>query len=329
MGVVALAAVWLARPAVPRGRGSVGSGVQAPRRPARGRAPLVRVRVTALALHLPQALAGLAATAADGRAYLFGGLGPAGFSAEVDAFIPGSAPRLLAVASLPAALHDGAAAAAGTGVWFCGGGTVSGQPTIDRLLPGVAAVQPAGQLPVPLSDLFGATVAGTPLCGGGWTGAAYSAAVYDPARPGTPVARLAVPVRYAAASPLGAGVLVAGGVGPSGTPSATLQWFPAPRGAGGSPVRARVVGSLPQPLAYAMGAPLQGAALVIGGTSPTGTSSAIWAVARPGVAPRLVGHLPVGLDDGAAVALDGVVYVFGGDVAGGPAGTTIWEIAAD
>lgn len=284
---------------------------------------------------LPHALVGLAAAALGPHIYLFGGDGPAGFTGAVQVFTPGTAaaaPAVSTVANLPVALHDGAAAAAGGALWFCGGGQSVGTSSIYRWRPGGTPVAVAG-LGQPMSDMAGVTVNGHGLCLGGWTGAAYSAAVFEPAgaRPqGTApvVGQLVHAVRYAGASPLAGGVLVAGGRLASGQPTDLLQWMaPSPYEVGAF-VAARDVGRLPQPLAYVMAAPLDGQVLVIGGVGPGGASAEIWDIAAPGARPRAVGQLPAGLSYGAAATLGGTVYVFGGNLSGTPSDQVL-AITAD
>lgn len=323
---------------VRRGAGLQALAARPGRRVVPARAPL-RLLPRDLGALLPQPLDGLSAAALGGRVYLLGGAGPDGFSATIYAFTPPGlpgGPSVTAVGRLPQALHDGAAIASGSAVYFCGGGRAVGSPAVYRFTPGGAggSVTVAGALRLPLSDLAGAAAGGHAVCLGGWTGALYSDAVFDPAAPGGPrlVGHLPYAVRYAAAAPLAGGVLVAGGrTAAGGAPSRWLQWLP-PRGArgwDGAPAGGRVVGTLPQPLAYAAGAPLDGEALIIGGCGAAGAGSdTVWAVAAPGVAPRAVGRLPAGWCYGAAATVGRTVFLFGGRV-GASVTAHVWAISEE
>lgn len=321
------------RGAAPTAPPSPASGVSSARgRPTPARGPVAALRtvtVRDLGPILPKALVGTAAAPSGGRIYLLGGAGPAGFNATVYAFTPPSAhgaARVAAVGRLPQALHDAGAAAVGNGVLLCGGGRSVGVRTIYHF-SGSGLATLAGRLPHPLSDLGGVVVSGRPYCLGGWTGSAYSDAVFSlaglsGAAPVPPiVARLPHAVRYAAALAARGGVLVAGGRRAGRGPTADVQWVPlAPAGG------AAVVGHLPQPLAYVTGAPLQGWGLVVGGCTAGGTPVAgIEAVDRAG-AVRTVGALPAALCYASAASAGGAVYVFGGETAGQLASNHVWEI---
>jgi len=269
---------------------------------------------------------GLAAAPLDGQIYLFGGSAGANFNATVYAFDPVQG-RVRAVGRLPAALHDGGAAAGPGEVLFCGGGQSAGSAAIYRFAPAGLVAQ-AGDLPRPLSDLEGVTVGGEPYCLGGWTGSLYSDQVYavGTLTGGQPtlVAHLPHAVRYGAAAALPGGVLVAGGQVSTGQPTAAIQWVPLGAGA----TAPAVIGDLPEPLAYAMAATLGDAALVLGGCDATGHPVAsVQAVSAQGLV-TAVGSLPEALCDGAAASIGPSVYVFGGQLASGAPSAEVWRVAA-
>jgi N-acetylneuraminic acid mutarotase len=288
----------------------------APTRPA----PVTAVAVTDLGPLLPRGLEGAAAAAFGGKVYVAGGSGSAGFSDAVYAFSPATG-QVTVAGRLPAALHDAGAAATGDGVLVCGGGQSAGSSAVYHIRAD-GTVSRAGSMPRSLSDLVGVTVGGRAYCLGGWTGSLYSDAVYD-VQAFSLAAHLPHAVRYPAAVPLAGGVLVAGGQRVGGAPTADLQWVPLGPGASGSPA---VVGQLPTPVAYAMGATLAGTGLVIGGCPASGPpATAIWAVTAAGTAVP-VGDLPQPLCYGAAAGAGDAVYVFGGKTAAGTASDHVWKI---
>lgn len=293
--------------------------------------PLTSVTVEDLGQLLPKALVGTAAATVGGRILIFGGSGPAGFNATIYAFSPGTngaGARITADGQLPLALHDAGAAPAGNDVLLCGGGQSVGSTAVYRASPVGGTATLAGRLPQPLSDLEGVESAGRPYCLGGWTGTAYSDAVYDlggwgGASPPPVTAHLALAVRYSAAVALPGGVLVAGGRTAQGA-TADVQWVPLGAGARTT----AVVGRLARPLEYASGAALDGTALIIGGCDAAGVpTSAVLAVDKRGTVTP-VGRLPTGLCYGSAAAVGGAVYLFGGETAGALASDHVWRIVS-
>ena len=296
---------------------------------------LTSVRATDLGALLPAALVGTAAvTGNDGRIYLFGGSGPAGWNAAILAFDP-STGTMRTVGRLPQGMHDAGAAWDGTRALVCGGGRTVGSADVLAFVPaagGTAA--PVGRLPDPLSDLGGVTVDGHPYCLGGWTGQTYSDAVFDvgglsgTGAPASVAARLPHAVRYAAAAALSGGVLVAGGRTASGALTDAIQWVPLGSGARGrSPAQ---VGRLPAPTAYAVAAAIDDQVVLAGGCDPSDTPVAtIVALDAAGDAVR-VGSLPQAVCYGSAASAAGAVYVFGGRTGSvdATASAHVWKLAA-
>ncbi len=297
----------------------------APSAATQGPVPVTAVQVQSLGSLLPRGLSGLSAAPLNGQIYLFGGYGNGQWSRVIYDFNPASE-QLQAVGNLPVALHDAGAAAGADSVVLCGGGQTVGSKAILAFTPG-QAVMAEGSLPVPLSDDEGVTVGTLPYCLGGWTGQVYSDAVYSVGslQGGVPTVAAQLPdaVRYAAAVEQNGGILVAGGLVASGSPTDVLQWVPLPQGVGQMP---QVVGQLPSPLAWAMGAVLGSSALVMGGCGTSGTPVSGIEAVRPSGTVHTVGQLPVALCDGAAASSAGAIYVFGGEGAGNQPERTVWKI---
>ena len=169
---------------------------------------------------------------------------------------------------LAAASHDAAGAfLAGTPYLF-GGGVAASLASVQALRGrGTAAV--AGQLPGPRSDLSSVTLGGTAYLIGGYDGASYAPAVLATTngRAFRTVARLPVPVRYAAVAGTGDQIYVFGGQTPAG-PSRAIQRVNL------ATHRASVVGHLPAPVTGATAFTLGGQIFIAGGQTgirPTGT----------------------------------------------------------
>ncbi len=286
--------------------------------------PVQQVAVADLGSLLPTPLEGLAAVAWQGKIYLFGGSGPAGFNATVWSFTPTASGGVISRAgSLPVALHDAGAAPTSTGVLVCGGGQSVGSSDVYLWTPsGTRTVAP---LPIPLSDLEGVSAQGSPWCLGGWTGTEYSDAVWalDPTGAAAPRLALHLPeaVRYGAAAALPGGILLAGGDRVNRGPTSSVQWVPL-AGAG----KPAVVAALPSAVDKAMAATVGQQALVLGGCTASGTPERdIWSLDALGEE-QAVGKLPAGRCYGAAAWLDGRVYVFGGLGPGGQALADVLEL---
>lgn len=287
-----------------------------------GKLPIVNAATENLGPLLPVALEGASAAALNGKIYIFGGYGPAGFSATVYAFTPaqGKAPATLTrVGALPVAMHDQGAAAATGGIYVCGGGRAVGTDGI-YLWNGQAATL-AGRLPQAMSDMSGVTLGGVPYCLGGWNGRSVSGDVFK-VQAGQPsvVAHLAQPVRYGAAAALPGGILVSGGRLANSSHTSAIQWVPLGGG------QALVVAALPYNVDKAMAVGVGQTALVAGGCESDGLArSGIWTVTKDGLM-QGVGNLPTGLCYGAAALLDGEMYVFGGIDSAGTAQRNVLAI---
>jgi hypothetical protein len=200
--------------------------------------------------------------------------------------------------------------ASGGGILFCGGGRSTILNTVLQYRPGAAAAQSVGTLPQPLADLGAASLAGRAYCLGGYTGTTYNAAVYRVGSGAAAVvAHLPLAVRYGAVAAAAGRIWSVGGLLSNGAATAAIQWA-TPAGASGT------AADMPQALDRAAGGVLNGEVIVAGGcnASLVPAFTTIWGIdpKSPAVVSTL-GSLPQSLCWGAAAAVGGVMYVFGGD----------------
>ncbi len=259
---------------------------------------------------LPAPLQDAAPAALDGRrALLLGGLTAADTS--TDSILVAGARGARPEGALPTALHDSAAVRLGRSVYLFGGGTGTSQlDTIVRVDPRSGATAVAGRLPAPSSDQAAAAIAGTAYVVGGYTGTRWLDTIVA-WRPGTParvVAHLPSPVRYAAVTAVGNGLVIAGGSLPSGNAgNAILEYDPATH-------RIVRIGRLPAPTTHAAAAARGGVAYVIGGRGAA-VGSATGRIVSVDVHSRRVrsaGRLSRPRSDLAAVTVGSRVLLAGG-----------------
>jgi hypothetical protein len=278
-------------------------------------APEPRLRLVATrALPAPVQLPALAVR--GGRLLALGGLDAADASvAGVVRVAPG---RARMEATLPQAVHDAGAAALGGRVYVFGGGTPAG-PTADIVALGSGV---AGRLPAPSSDLEAVRAGAQILVVGGYDGVRPLRSVlgFRPGQPVRLVATLPHPLRYAAAATDGHVVLVAGGTDGVHARREVLRIDPATR-------RVTRIGRLPQPLAHAAAAVLDGTLYVFGGRGD-GAGSArrtIWAIDPATGRTRRAGLLPLALSDLSAATLGRRLLVVGGRGADGHVADRVLE----
>jgi hypothetical protein len=216
---------------------------------------------------------------------------------------------------LALSVHDGAGAVIGGRFFVFGGGSTSTVSVVQAFTAGVAT--PAARLPEARSDLSAATLDGTTYIVGGFNGSVMTPDVLatTDGMSFRPVARLAVPVRYAAVAGLADNLWVVGGVtstSEGGTPVETdvVQKVNLLSG------RVTVTGRLPQPMGHATAFILDGHVFVAGGRSGTEPSAAIWRLDPATGALAPAGHLPGPVSDAGSVTIDGVGYLVGGEVTG-------------
>jgi hypothetical protein len=279
--------------------------------------PRPRLRLVATrALPAPVQLPAL--TVRGGRLLALGGLDAADASvAHVVRVAPGR-PRV--DAALPQPVHDAGAATLGAHVYVFGGGTPAG-PTADIVALGSGL---AGHLPAASSDLEAVRVGAQILVVGGYDGVRplRSVLAFQPGQRPRRVATLPHPLRYAAAATDGHVVLVAGGTDGVHARREILRIDPATR-------RVTRIGRLPQPLAHAAGAVLNGTFYLFGGRGDVAASArrTIWAIDPATGRTRRAGRLPLALSDLSAATLGRRIMVVGGRGADGQVAGRVLEYA--
>lgn len=229
--------------------------------------------------------------------------------------------------------HDAGGAILGGRVVVFGGGSSTSVATVQALGAGRGARAPAraiGALPRARSDVGAVTIGATAYLVGGYDGSTYDPEVLA-TKNGTQfsnVARLPVPVRYAALAVLGDTIWVFGGETTSGPTAAVQEVNPASG-------RATVVAQLAHPLEGASTCVLDGRIFLFGGEipaprgaspagAPTGlvTSRAVVQFQPATLKTTSAGELPVPVAYGAAAVVHTsfgpVAYVVGGEDAGRP-----------
>jgi len=220
---------------------------------------------------LPAPVQDAAAAGLDGRrALLLGGLNAADTSMSAILRVGRNDSR--PIGQLPTAAHDAAAVHLGGEVYLFGGGDGTRQlDTIVQVDPASGATRNVGRLPAPSSDQAAAALGATAYVVGGFTGTRWldTIVAWRPGSPGRIVARLPVPLRYAAVAAIHDAIVIAGGSLPNGTASnAVLEYRPATG-------RLVHLGRLPAPTTHAAGASLSDIVYVIGGRGAlVGTPSA-------------------------------------------------------
>jgi len=248
----------------------------------------------------------------NGRFVLLGGLTPADTS-TADVIVAGLHGEL-GHATLPNAQHDAQAAALGGQVYLFGGGQYAQYDHILRFDPATNAVNSAGVLPAPASDVAVAGDGSTAYVVGGFDGSAWldTIVAYAPGAPPRVVARLPVPLRYAAATIAGGYLLIAGGSTPSGVSDSVLRYDPRTG-------RLATLARLPRGITHAAAGVLGRTMYLVGGRgdSVSAKTDAILAIDPVTGEIRSAGRLPQPLSDAAVVSLGSRLIVAGGSADGG------------
>jgi hypothetical protein len=266
------------------------------------------LQVTPAAYQLPAGISREVVLASGGHLLIIGGLDQRSVTTRAVTELNPVTGRTVRAGRLAAASHDAAGALLDGTPYLFGGGVAASLASVQSLRGrGTATV--AGQLPGPRSDLSAVTLGGTAYLVGGYDGASYDAAVLATGNGRTfhSVARLPVPVRYAAVAGTGRDIYVFGGQTASG-PSRVIQRVNL--GAG----RATVIGHLPAPVTGATAVTLGGQIFVAGGhagagPAPTRTVLA-YNPARHTASPA--GTLPVPVSNAASAVIGGTAFVVGG-----------------
>ena len=221
---------------------------------------------------------------------------------------------------LASPVHDAAGAVIGGRSFVFGGGSASSVDTVQKIsASGPSPV--AGRLPAPRSDASSVTAGPAAYLVGGYDGSSYQAGVLSTTDGShfTTVARLAIPVRYAAVAAAGSQIWVFGGEAPDG-PTSAIQRINLGTG------ETAVAGHLPQPVQGATAVPLGGRIFVAGGDVPPSAGSPGAGSAASLATSRSVlsfdpasdsvtssGQLPVPVAYAGAGVADGTAYLVGGN----------------
>jgi len=216
--------------------------------------------------------------------------------------------------SLAVPVHDSAGAVIGSRFFVFGGGAATSVRFVQAWAAGPAAE--VARLPDARSDLAAATVDGTTYIVGGYDGSAMTPDVLA-TTDGTAfrsVARLAVPVRYAAVAGTGSTLWVVGGV--TSTSEGGTTDTDAVQKVDLSSGRVTVTGRLPQPMGHATALILENQIFVLGGRTGTVPSAAIFRLDPASGALVPAGRLPEPVSDAGSVVVGGVGYLVGGEITG-------------
>ena len=304
----------------PRPSAATHSAAPATSAPASPQIPLT-LQVTSAAYQLPAGISREVVLPYGRNLLIAGGLTPQATSTDAITLLDPATGRTSQAGRLASATHDAAAATVGGRPLVFGGGEQVSVAAVQAIAPdGVATV--TGQLPRPRSDLSAVTAGGTAYLLGGYDGATYDTAVLattDGQRFRT-VARLPVPVRYAAVGILDGQIWVFGGQTADGITSVIQRVSPASG-------TATVAGHLPQPMTGGSAFTLAGSLYVAGGqvaaasgtattaspSAPLATSNAVLGFDPGGRAVATAGTLPVPVANAGVAVLDGTAFLVGGN----------------
>ena len=269
------------------------------------------MRITPAAYQLPSGISREVVLASGGNLLIIGGLNQGPVTTRTVTKLNPVTGRTTPAGRLAAASHDAAGAVLGGRPYLFGGGVVASLAAVQSLRRGHTATV-AGQLPGPRSDLSSVTLGGTAYLIGGYDGATYAPAVLATSN-GTAfrtVARLPVPVRYAAVAGTGSRIYVFGGQTPGG-PSRLIQRVDL------ATHRATVVGRLPTPVTGATAFTLGGRIFIAGGQVARGGASpaasrAVLAYDPARHSAAAAGTLPVPVSNAASAVVGGTAFIVGG-----------------
>ena len=270
--------------------------------------PPQALQITPAAYQLPWGISREVVLARGGELLIIGGLNQRSVTTSTVTQLDPVTGRTTWTGRLADASHDAAGALLGGRPFLFGGGVSGSIAAIQSLRLGHTAAV-AGQLPGPRADLSSVTLGPAAYLVGGYDGASYAAAVLSTTdgTSFTTVAKLPVPIRYAAVAGTGNDIWVFGGETPAG-PTGIIQRVNITTG------RAAVVGHLPAALSGATAFVLGGRIFVAGGQG-AGTGAASRAVLAFDPARHSVtasGTLPVGVSNAAAAVVGGTAFVVGG-----------------
>jgi hypothetical protein len=215
--------------------------------------------------------------------------------------------RVSPAGTLAQPLHDAAAATLNRETLVFGGGNTSTLDLVQALQPGAVATT-VGHLPEAISDLSSVEVGRAVYLFGGFNGTSPSPSVLQTTdgRAFRRVARLPVPVRYAAVAATQDKIYVFGGELASGQDTSDIQEYDI------ATERSVVAGHLPAPISHASAVSLDGALFLIGGRRQGTASDRILRFDPSRNVALPAGHLPVPVFDGAARTDGDHAYLVGG-----------------
>ena len=209
----------------------------------------------------------------------------------------------------------------GVGSLVFGGASSAVHNTVQWFQPSAGRTSVIAYMPRQRADVTAAAVGEQVVLAGGFDGNGPQADVWT-TRDGKSfrvVARLPQPVRYPAIATRGSDVYVFGGLLSGGEYNGTftndIQRIHLPTGS------ATIVGHLPVALAHAMGAAVGGQLLVIGGSTPTTTSAAVYRFDPVKNRASRAATLPEPLTDAAVATIGTSAYLLGGVSRGRPLDT--------
>ncbi len=209
--------------------------------------------------------------------------------------------------TLPAPLRDPASAALSDGRFALLGGLDGADSSSDEIqVADHRRVLHSGSLPGAQHDAQGALLGEKVYVFGGGDFTQYDHILgYDPVS-GTvsPAGTLPSPASDVAVAGDGSTAYIVGGFDGSSALDTIVAWSPG--------TSARVVGHLPVELRYAAVSVARGGLLIIGGSTPSGASDAIYRFDLDTHRVRQIGRLAHGVTHGGAAALGSTVYLVGG-----------------
>jgi outer membrane protein assembly factor BamB len=270
--------------------------------------PLSVVVAAQLPWRLPAAVSRSVVLPAGSDLLVAGGLTAAQTSATGVVLLDPASGQLTSQGSLAAPTHDAAGAQIGGTGFVFGGGAASTVATVQQLRPGGTA-STAASLPQPRSDLSAVRSGRTVYLLGGYDGARLLPQVLatTDGRTFRTVARLPVPVRYAALAAADGSLWVFGGLDAAGADVTAIQRVDPARHS------AKVVGHLPVPLAGAAAANLGGLVVLAGGVSNGAAQAAVYQLDRNHGRVREVAQLPTPVSNAGAAVLGDSLYLVGGE----------------
>jgi N-acetylneuraminic acid mutarotase len=266
------------------------------------------LRVRRAPFVLPFAVQREVALAAGDAIYLLGGLNGSSVSTSTVLSVNTEKGTAHVAGHMAQAFHDAAGGVIAGRLFVFAGGTAQSSDTVQSFDPATGGSRVDGRTPRPLSDLSTAEVAGTVYLIAGFDGVSPQRTIYS-TRDGATfrvAGMLPVGLRYAAATPWGGDVVVAGGVTSAGLSRRIFVFDPV---AG----TVREMGRLPYPLAHAAAFALGGSVYLVGGRDAAGNAVRDIVRIDPGSGSvARVGHVPAAISDCGEVVVGGRAWLLGG-----------------